>query len=411
MTKDNGHFHVNRCLRPTPIPIRRYQAGTLSLIGTIATVVVATGSVPAQAAVLTAWRFDPAANQLEVTLQEQITPQYFVLGQPPRIVLDLPNTQVGKATQQNYSGAVRKIRVSQFQPDVTRIVLELSPEVVLAIGQMQLEASGKGGWLLRLGIAGQSTPNPTITLPSDNGSSQQVVVTNVPPLAQAVNPVTSTTLPPATVGSQQPASVSVPPLTSPPRVDPGATPASEPYSKPVINFGQPLPEVTPGATTPQTLPVLQPTPVLPEVTSSNSTGATPSVVVPSLNSTSAVETSAKPSSQPDILLPAGTQLNLRYAGKPLTLKAGSPQPAELLLQSDLRSPDGNLIAAVGTSVIGRFETNSDGSRFIAQEIAVQNRNLTIAAQSELLSNQTSKSPTLEPGQILQIRLTENLPKF
>jgi N-acetylmuramoyl-L-alanine amidase len=203
------------------------------------------GSIPPPAVVLSEWRYDPAANQLEVTLQDQTTPQYFVLAQPPRIVLDLPNTLVGKVvTQQNYSGAVRKVRVSQFQPDVTRIVLELSPEVVLAIGQMQLQRaplSGKGArWLLRPGITAQNTSNLPSTVPSVNGGSQQVVVTDVPPSAA------TSTLPPAIV--------SVPPLTS--RVNPGVSPAGEPYSKPVIEFGQPLP-TAPDTITPQ-LPVLQP---------------------------------------------------------------------------------------------------------------------------------------------------------
>ena len=386
MTRDNGHSGVKRCLRPTPISLWRYQVGTLSLIGTIAMVALEAGSIPAPAAVLSEWRYDPAANQLEVRLQAQTTPQYFVLAQPPRIVLDLPNTLVGKVvTQQNYSGAVRKVRVSQFQPDVTRIVLELSPEVVLAIGQMQLQRapSGKGDrWLLRPGISAQNTSNLPSTVPPVNGGSQQVVVTNVPP---------SATLPPAIV--------SVPPLTP---INPGVSPAGEAYSKPVIKFGQPLP-VTPDTTTPQ-LPVLQPgAPVLPEVTSSTTT-ATSSAVVPSLNSTSTVTSTA------DILLPAGTQLSLRYAGNSLTLKAGSPQQAELLLRSDLRSPTGNLIAPAGTPVIGRFETNDNGSRFITQAIALSGRNIPFAAKSDIL-DRTASTTILKPEQILQIRLTENLSKF
>lgn len=393
MTRDNGHSGVKRCLRPTPISLWRYQVGTLSLIGMVTMVALEAGSIPPPAAVLSEWRYDPAANQLEVTLQDQTTPQYFVLAQPPRIVLDLPNTLVGKVvTQQNYSGAVRKVRVSQFQPEVTRIVLELSPEVVLAIGQMQLQRapSGKGDrWLLRPGITAQNTSNPPSTVPPVNGGSQQVVVTNVPP---------STTLPPAIV--------SVPPLT--PSVNPGVSPTGEPYSKPVIEFGQPLP-VTPDTTTPQ-LPVLQPgAAVLPEVTSSTTT-ATSSVVAPSLDSTSTVTSTAN-SQSPDILLPAGTQLSLRYAGNALRLIAGSPQQAELLLRSDLRSPTGNLIAPAGTPVIGRFETNDNGSRFIAQAIALQGRNIPFAAKSDILDNRTASTTTLKPEQILQIRLTENLPKF
>ncbi len=222
MTKDNGHSSVKRCLRPTPISLWRYSVGTLSLIGIITTVVKA-GSVPVPAAVLAEWRFNPDANQLEVTLQNQTTPQYFVLAQPPRIVLDLPNTQVGKvASQQSYSGAVRKVRVSQFQPDITRIVLELSPEVVLAVGQMQLQRTsltGKGDrWLLSLGIAAQNTSNLS-SVPSDKNGNQQVIPSVISP-SQSATILPNATLPPATISSQQPAIVSVPPLT--PSVNPEA---------------------------------------------------------------------------------------------------------------------------------------------------------------------------------------------
>jgi hypothetical protein len=112
----------------------------------------------------------------------------------------------------------------------------------------------------------------------------------------------------------------------------------------------------------------------------------------------------------DILLPAGTQLSLRYAGNSLTLKAGSPQQAELLLRSDLRSPTGNLIAPAGTPVIGRFETNDNGSRFITQAIALSGRNIPFAAKSDIL-DRTASTTILKPEQILQIRLTENLSKF
>ncbi len=143
------------------------------------------------------------------------------------------------------------------------------------------------------------------------------------------------------------------------------TPAIQPNSKPVIDFGQLLPQLTPVTTT---LPVLQPdTSLLPEMTSAPLERQRSPVVVPNLDSTSTAGTSTEPTNQlPDILLPAGTQLNLRYVGNSLTLKAGSPQPAELLLQSDLRSLTGELIAPIGTPVIGRFETTGDGSRFIAQ---------------------------------------------
>lgn len=106
----------------------------------------------AQAATLTQWRFDSAAQQLEITVPEGTTPRYFLLAQPARIVLDLPNTDMGAvAEQQTYGGSVRQIRVGQFQPGLTRIVIELAPDVVLAPGQVQLErvAGESSRWVVR----------------------------------------------------------------------------------------------------------------------------------------------------------------------------------------------------------------------------------------------------------------------
>lgn len=423
MIRDNGHFGVKQCLRPTPISLRRYQVGTLSLISTMIIIAVETGILPAQAALLAKWRFDPAINQLEFTLDEETTPNYFLLANPPRLVVELPNTQVGKvASKETYSGVVREIRVGQFQEDVTRIVLELAPEVILAPGLLQLEKAkaeqGNDRWLIRPLIA--STSAPTSAPPLTNTTTQQPTV-SIPPTTQPPNTLPNTSLPPATFGSPQPTVVNIPPLGSP-TVNPGEpsrnpTPSSELSKESVIQFGQPLPQVTPVPNQPQSsLPILQPAPaVLPEEDSANSPIATTPLVVPTLNSASDIGTTTPQitNQSPDILLTTGTQMSLRYPGNSLTLTAGSPQPAELVLQEDLRSQAGNLIAPAGTPVRGRFETNDTGSRFITTAITLQNQNIPLAAQSDILNGNptASKSATLKPSQIIQIRLSENLLKF
>ena len=160
---------------------------TLSLVGAIAILGSGTLELKAIAARLTNWRFDPALNQLEITLDEGTTPRYFLLAQPPRIVLDLPNTQVGMVeTQQSYSGSIRQIRVSQFEASVTRIVLDLSPEVVLAPQQVQLQQVEPGHWVLRPLIAGfQASParggvSPSLPPPIFPGNQTPDVVSVSP---------------------------------------------------------------------------------------------------------------------------------------------------------------------------------------------------------------------------------------
>lgn len=75
-----------------------------------------TSSFAAPVARLDDWRFYPEVLQLEFTLSAGITPRYFYLPQPPRIVVDLPDTKLGYVpTKQNYSGAIQRIRISQLK--------------------------------------------------------------------------------------------------------------------------------------------------------------------------------------------------------------------------------------------------------------------------------------------------------
>jgi N-acetylmuramoyl-L-alanine amidase len=137
------------------------------------------------------WKFDPKNNQLEFILEEKTTPSYFFLQDPPRLVIDLPNTNLGSVeTQKDYPGVVRRIRLAQFDKGITRLVMEFSPDAVLNSDTIQLRQLATGQpenhWILRPSIvAGNNTPAPTNSseLPSNNSGneSSQATVT-VPPL-------------------------------------------------------------------------------------------------------------------------------------------------------------------------------------------------------------------------------------
>jgi len=108
---------------------------------------------------------------------------------------------------------------------------------------------------------------------------------------------------------------------------------------------------------------------------------------------------------PDVLLPEGAVLSLIYPGKkPLTMKAGTQRQEVLLLSEAIRDRSGQIVVPAGSHIIGRFETNSRGSRFIAQAIAIGSRNVALSAQSELLKS----NRRLSPNQILQVQLKEDL---
>ena len=126
----NRHF-VRKCNRLIRVSL-------FSLYAAIA--LNTNSSIAAPAGKLEDWRFSPQDSQLEISLSAPSRPQYFYLSQPPRIVVDLPGTKLGYVpTQQNYNGAIQKIRVSQLNEDVTRIVMDLAPGSFFDRDRVQLQ--------------------------------------------------------------------------------------------------------------------------------------------------------------------------------------------------------------------------------------------------------------------------------
>ncbi|MGI0487121.1 hypothetical protein ACN4EK_16895 [Pantanalinema rosaneae CENA516] len=268
---------------------------------------------------------------------------------------------------------------------------------------------------------------PSVLPPSKSGSSAPTTVT-VPGLGQpssvpignpsgnaAIPPLPNANVPPVTAPS-----VSVPPLSAP-----TATPLPPASVTPPNIVNQPtaqpasLPMATPGSSSAPTVsvPPLQPTTAPLPIAGSSSAAElmtppaapTPAVIPfgqPLPNTTSALppgtinyptgfgQAVAAPMS--GALLPAGMTLNLVYPGDTaLQLQPGTPRQEVLLLQTDLRDANGQLIIPAGSTVFGRFETSSAGSQFIAQAITLQGRNVPIAAQSEPLGG----SPKISESRI------------
>lgn len=208
-----------------------FGVSLFSLYVAIALETISSAATPV--AKLDDWRFYPEKVQLEITLSAGITPRYFYLAQPPRIVVDLPDTQLGYVTtQQNYSGAIQRIRVSQLTASSTRIVLDLAPSTSLNLKQLQLQPVSQNNptrWVLRPVTSGYSTSvQPGYSSPSPNNLPQS---SNLPQIPHNYSqppsnlPLTTTnaqpplfTLPPSssdlpqTTNPQQPF-VTVPPLT------------------------------------------------------------------------------------------------------------------------------------------------------------------------------------------------------
>ncbi|MEB3358643.1 MAG: AMIN domain-containing protein [Synechococcales bacterium] len=195
---------------------------------------------PAFAAQLINWSFDPSTQELRVQVPGGTSPNYFILAQPPRIVLDLPNTQVGNVPEvQTYAGAVRQIRVGQFQPGLTRIVIELDPDVVFAAEQVQLQPAANAPqgeqWVLRPLLVGSSaSPSPpTASRPPAPPPPPPPTATVQPPDEPAAAPDEEADEP-----SDEPPIASAPPA-------PSELPDSEPAADP--EAAADLPPLEPGA--------------------------------------------------------------------------------------------------------------------------------------------------------------------
>ncbi|WP_414563875.1 MULTISPECIES: AMIN domain-containing protein [unclassified Anabaena] len=255
------------------LAIRQSLQWSQRLLGLYAFIALQTGiSTAAPVARLNNWRFNPEVVRLEITLSAGTTPQYFYLPEPPRLVVDLPDTKLGYVpTTQNYVGAIQRIRVAQLNETVTRIVLDLAAGNFIDTNKVQLQPVSQQNptrWVLRPTITKyipptqpenfQSlpynlTPNlgyPTsnyLQLPSTlspiNNNSQQPFVTVPPLIPNNSSQVPGSILPPATFPNQPNNFNNIPPGTIPDFPIP-TTPNSlldEPRVD-VIEFGQPLPK-------------------------------------------------------------------------------------------------------------------------------------------------------------------------
>lgn len=153
-------------------------------VSSMAIALVVMTSTVAAAGQLTQWQYNEASHQIELTLSEETTPRYFLLAQPARIVVDLPNTQVGAVPlEQSLSGPVRSVRINQFQPDVVRVVIELSSDAVLGDGQVAIQRVNTSDLSVRPLFAGElSEPAPMAIAPSSSIESSE------PPIESAQEP-------------------------------------------------------------------------------------------------------------------------------------------------------------------------------------------------------------------------------
>jgi N-acetylmuramoyl-L-alanine amidase len=150
------------------------------LSGTFVTVVML--SSRASAARLESWRFDNNLNQLEIITDGTVQPQAQLAFNPTRLVIDLPGTQFAQrqVTQPRGTG-FRWIRVSQFNDQMTRIVVELAPGYTLDPKQVKFEGKSANRWIVQL-------PSPEVDRGNSTNSRNSVNSTNIYNVAP-INPI------------------------------------------------------------------------------------------------------------------------------------------------------------------------------------------------------------------------------
>jgi hypothetical protein len=401
-------------------------------------------STPTLAAVVEDWKLNPNTGQVEVLLPEGVIPQLSVLSQPGRFVLDLPQTEVGVNVTEFYEDSlVRQVSLTQVDNQTARLTVDFSPGVVLDAQAVELQQIGIDNlWIVRPGVQSisepQTAPEPSIT-PSD---------ATVEPFTEAVEPppppLTTTVEAPveSPVGPYSAVDILRIPLADPQEAElfpeePITPPATEVVAEEAVEEAEVTESVTqpPGGS--RVIPYGQP---IPKASEQEVIAFQPQVI---------------DQSPPSLLLAEGDKVTLRYPSPvEVPLSARPDRQEVLLLQGGIVDREGRYIIPPDTPVIGRFETSSKGSRFVAVGINLEDRTIPFAAQSEWIDGRleidtekvaidsgigglggllisgfsgigllvgviggaavgviTSPEPTtLQPGQLIEVQLIEDLPK-
>ena len=141
-------------------------------------------SSPAHAARLQSWHFDINQNRLQFNTEGAVQPQAQLIFNPTRLVIDLPGTSFGRPhINQPVGGAIRAIRVGQFDEQTARIVVELNSGYTLDPKQVKFIGTTPNNWTVQLPKPQQeqavSSPPATITPSSFSSPTNQSPPRNI----------------------------------------------------------------------------------------------------------------------------------------------------------------------------------------------------------------------------------------
>ncbi|MGB8701399.1 MAG: serine hydrolase [Thermosynechococcaceae cyanobacterium] len=132
-------------------------------------------AVSAKANTLTTWKFDTQGDRLSFVADDEVRPIAKVISNPTRLIVDLPGVRLGhpKVTKP-LDGKYSALRVGQFSPSMTRLVVELDPEYGVDPSRIKIQAASRRSWSVAL-------PEPNRGDRLSGKSEVAIAVPNVPP--------------------------------------------------------------------------------------------------------------------------------------------------------------------------------------------------------------------------------------
>lgn len=146
---------------------------------------------PAKADTSVSWRFNANQNQLDLTTDEGVQPRVQLIGDPTRLVIDLPGVNLGHPqTKERVGSVIQEIRVGQFDSDTTRMVIELAPGYKLDPTKVRVRGESPTHWFVQLPtperVAGSYAVQSSAIVPiaPKTGQSSQTIAVAPAPLGK-----------------------------------------------------------------------------------------------------------------------------------------------------------------------------------------------------------------------------------
>lgn len=131
-------------------------------------------SSPLNAANFQSWHFNPTRNQLNLTTDSGVQPKAFLINNPTRLVIDLPDTQLsGNTIRKKYGASVREVRVGKVDDKTTRLVVELAPGYTVSPEKLLVQGDTSSHWIVNFSSIERTTS-------SNNNSSEEKIPVRFP---------------------------------------------------------------------------------------------------------------------------------------------------------------------------------------------------------------------------------------